>query len=256
MVRRARQRQTSEYGDMKQCRNCQTTIEGTFCPNCGQKDVDLERALGELVGEVLRETLDVDGRTWRTLRTLFLQPGALTREYLLGRRRSYTPPLRLYLAISVSFFVLMAWLASRGVLLDAGQTVQLDAATQAQFLSNDLPKLMFVLLPIFALLIKALFWKRLYFDHIIFSVHLHSAAYVILALMLPLEQVAGKHWLPPVLQVIVLAYFLSYFVISIRRVYGASWLVSSAKSLAVLASYMVIVSIVIENTSSFLILAD
>jgi len=241
---------------MTQCRNCQTTLEGVFCPNCGQKDVNLERALGELVGEVLRETLDVDGRAWRTARTLFLHPGKLTVEYLLGRRRSYSPPLRLYLVISVSFFVLMAWLANRGVLLDAGQERQVDAATQAQFLSDELPKLMFVLLPVFALLIKAVFWRRLYFDHLIFSVHLHSAAYVILALMLPLEQIAGKHWLPLVLQVVVFGYFLSYIVISLRRVYGASWLVSSAKSLAVLAGYMVIVSIVIENTSSFLILAD
>jgi hypothetical protein len=74
--------------------------------------------------------------------------------------------------------------------------------------------------------------------------------------MLPLEQIAGKHWLPLVLQVVVLGYFLSYIVISLHRVYGTGWLVSSAKSLAVLAGYMVIVSLVIENTSSFLILAD
>lgn len=241
---------------MKQCRNCQTTFEGTFCPNCGQKDVDLERALGELVGEVLRETLDVDGRAWRTVRALFLRPGELTSEYLLGRRRSYTPPLRLYLAISVSFFVLMAWFASEGVLLDHGQTREADAASQAQFLSTDLPKMMFVLLPVFALLVKAVFWQRLYFDHLIFSVHLHSAAYVILALMLPLEQSAGEHWIPLVLQLAVLGYFLSYIVISLHRVYGTSWLKSSAKSLAVLTGYIVILSIVIEQTSDFQVLAD
>ena len=114
----------------------------------------------------------------------------MTSEYLLGRRRSYTPPLRLYLGISVTFFVLMAWFASEGVLLEQGQSREADAASQAQFLSNDLPKMMFVLLPIFALLVKAVFWRRLYFDHIIFSVHLHSAAYVILVLMLPLEEIA------------------------------------------------------------------
>ena len=241
---------------MKQCRNCQTTFEGTFCPNCGQKDVDLERALGELVGEVLRETLDVDGRAWRTVRTLFLSPGALTSEYLLGRRRSYTPPLRLYLAISVSFFVLMAWFASEGVLLDHGQTREADAASQAQFLSSDLPKMMFVLLPVFALLVKAVFWRRLYFDHLIYSVHLHSAAYVILALMLPLEEVAGEHWFPLALQLLVFTYFLSYIVRSVRRVYGASWLMSSGKALAIFTGYIMIVSMVIEQTSTFQILAD
>ena len=241
---------------MTHCRNCQTPLDGAYCPNCGQKDIDLERPLGELVGDVLRETLDVDGRAWRSIRTLFLHPGALTSEYLLGRRRSYTPPLRLYLGISVAFFVLMAWLASEGVLLEQGQSREADAASQAQFLSNDLPKMMFVLLPVFALLVKAIFWQRLYFDHLIFAIHLHSAAYVILALMLPLEEIAGKHWVPMALQMIVLGYFLSYIVTSVRRVYGASWLVSSAKSLAVLSGYMVIVSIVIEETSSFQILAD
>jgi len=140
--------------------------------------------------------------------------------------------------------------------LEQGQSREADAASQAQFLSNDLPKMMFVLLPVFALLVKAIFWQRLYFDHLIFAIHLHSAAYVILALMLPLEEIAGKHWVPMALQMIVLGYFLSYIVISVRRVYDASWLVSSAKSLAVLSGYMVIVSIVIEETSSFQILAD
>ncbi len=241
---------------MAQCKNCQTTFEGVFCPSCGQKDIDLERPLGELVGQVLRETFDVDGRAWRTVRTMFRHPGTLTSEYLAGRRRSYTPPLRLYLAISVSFFVLAAWLASQGVLLNPGQTHLADAASQAQFLSDDLPRLMFMLLPIFALLIKVVFPRRLYFDHIIFSVHFHSAVYVMLALMLPLEKVAGGHWAPPLVQFVLVAYFAAYFVISLRSVYGASWLVSSIKSLAVLFSYTLLFSGVIEATSNFQILAD
>ncbi len=241
---------------MKQCNNCQTPLEGTFCPNCGQKDVDLERPIAELVGEVLRDTLDVDGRAWRTVRTLFRHPGTLTSEYLAGRRRLYTPPLRLYLVISVSFFVLIAWFAGQGVLLDPGQTREADAASQAQFMSDELPRMMFVLLPIFALLIKIVFPRRLYFDHIIFSVHLHSAAYVLLVLMLPLEQVAGEHWVPLVVQVVLLAYFIAFFAISLRRVYHASWLVATVKSVAVLFGYMVLVSGVIEATSNFKILAN
>ncbi len=241
---------------MKQCRNCDTPLDGTFCPNCGQKDVDLERPIRELVGELLKETLDIDGRAFRTFRTLLMQPGVLTSEYLAGRRRSYTSPLRLYLVISVSFFLLIAWLAGQGVLLDSGQTRDLYAAKQAQFLSDDLPRLMFILLPIFALLIKIVFPRRLYFDHIIFSVHLHSAAYILFALMFPMEQVAGEYWAPLVAQFILLGLFLGYFVISLRHVYNASWLVASVKSLAVLFGYIVLVSGVIEATSSFQILAD
>ena len=205
---------------------------------------------------MLKETLDIDGRASRTFRTLLMQPGVLTSEYLAGRRKSYTHPLRLYLVISVSFFLLVAWLASQGVLLDPGQTRELDAEPQAQFMADELPRLMFVLLPIFALLIKIVFPRRLYFDHIIFSIHLHSAAYGLLAPMMLLGKVASEHWLPLAAQISLLCYFLGYFAISLRRVYGGSWIVASAKSLAILFGYLIVISGVIEATSNIKILAD
>ena len=241
---------------MTNCRNCDTLLDGNFCPVCGQKDVDLERPISKLVGDVLKETFELDGRTYRTVRMLLGHPGALTTEFLAGRRRSYTPPLRLYLVISVSFFVLVAWLAGQGVLLDPGQTREQDAATQAQFMSDDLPRLMFMLLPIYALLLKAAFPRRFYFDHIIFSLHLHSAAYVVLALMLPMEEVASDHWLPLVGQVLLLAYFLVYIILSMHRVYHTSWFIGIAKSLAILLGYLVLISIAIEAGSDLLIMSD
>jgi Protein of unknown function (DUF3667) len=77
------------------CRNCNTPLNGDFCPNCGQKHMDLERPVMQLIGEVLHESLDIDGRAFKTLRTLLLQPGVLTCEFLAGRRRTFTSPLRL-----------------------------------------------------------------------------------------------------------------------------------------------------------------
>ena len=239
-----------------QCSNCNTPLDGSFCSNCGQKNIDLERPVTQLIGEVLRETLDIDGRAFRTLRILFLQPGVLTQEFLAGRRRAFTPPLRLYLVISVSFFVLVAWLAARGILLDPGQKFDLDAASQSRFMSDELPRLMFVLLPAFAVLLKLAFWRRLYFDHLIYSIHLHSAAYVVLAFMLPMEQIASEHWLPMVAQVALLAYFVAYFTISLHRVYRSGWLAASLKSFAILIAYLGIVGGLIEASSNFLILSD
>jgi hypothetical protein len=180
----------------------------------------------------------------------------LTSEYLAGRRRKYTPPLRLYLVTSISFFVLVAWMAQSGVLLDPGQDPRFDAAVQARFLSDDLPRLMFVLLPVFALLLKAMYFRRLYFDHLIFSLHLHTAGYVVLALMLPLEDVANESIGLLIAQFVLLAVFLAYFVIAVQRVYPSSWLVAVPKSAAVLLGYLIVVSVVIENTSNFLIIAD
>ena len=241
---------------MSNCRNCQAPLDGEYCGNCGQRDVDLERPIWNLLADVVKETFEIDGRAWRTVRTLFRHPGVLTSEFLAGRRRTYTSPLRLYLVTSISFFVFVAWLAQAGVLLDPGQDPVFDAAVQAQFLSDDLPRLMFVLLPAFALLMKVMYRRRLYFDHLIFSIHLHTAAYLVLALMLPLEDIASGNLGLTLVQFVLLMYFLTYFVIAAKRVYAAGWWVTALKSAAVLFGYMILVSIAIENTSSFLIIAD
>ncbi len=231
-------------------------LDGEYCGNCGQRNVDLERPIWDLAADVIKETFEVDGRAWLTIKTLFRHPGRLTSEFLAGRRRSYTPPLRLYLVTSIAFFVFAAWLAQTGVLLDPGQDPRFDAAVQARFLSDDLPRLMFVLLPVFALLLKAAYFRRLYFDHLIFSIHLHTAGYLVLALMLPLENLANEHVGLMIVQLFLLIYFLAYFVIAVQRVYGSSWLVTALRSAAVLFGYMIVVSVAIENTSDFLIIAD
>ena len=241
---------------MAQCRNCNAMLEGPYCPQCGQKDLDLERPVRELVAEVAKETFEVDGRAARTLKVLFRHPGMLTREFLAGRRRSYTPPLRLYLVISVVSFLLIAWMASRGVLLEQGQNLEDDAVWQAQFVSDELPKLMFLLLPVFALLLKAAFSHRLYFDHLIFSLHLHSATYVVLVLLIPFENLARDQPLAWIIQVALMIYFFAYFFLSIRCVYGIGWLATIVRAIAVLFGYMMIVSVMVEATSTFLILSD
>ena len=241
---------------MSHCKNCQTRLNSPYCPTCGQRDVDLERPIWGLVRDVVKETFELDGRVALTVKTLFRHPGMLTHEFLVGRRRTYSSPLRLYLVISISFFILVAWFAQSGILLEPGQDPGFDAAVQARFLSDDLPRLMFFLLPMFALLLKIVYFRRLYFDHLIFSLHLHSAAYVILAMMLPLEEPANQHFIFTIAQVVLFVYFLAHFVIAVRRVYQSGWLAVALKSAVVLFGYMIVVSIVIENTSNFMIIAD
>lgn len=241
---------------MAQCMNCSSQLSGSYCSECGQKNLNLERPLRELVVDVLNETFDIDGRAWRTAKTLFLRPGLLTSEFLAGKRRAYTSPLRLYLFISVSFFVLMAWVASQGLMLEQGQSVGQDSAVQAQFMSEELPRLMFVLMPVFALLLKVFYFRRLYFDHLIFSVHLHSAGYVVLALMLPLERVSLGSFAAFTLQLVLFTYLTIYLIASLRRVYDASWIGATIRAIVILFAYMVAVSSLIEANSSFQIISD
>jgi hypothetical protein len=238
---------------MMRCRNCETPLEPdfSFCPRCGQQNIDLGRPLPQLFGEAVRETMDIDGRAFRTLWALIRRPGVLTSEFLAGRRRLYTSPVRLYLVISVLFFVLAAWVAGKGILLGEGQTLEADAAGQARLFADYVPQLMFILLPVFALLLKVAFRQRLYFDHLIHSLHLHSAAYIVLALMLPLEEAASGLGLAFVIQLLLFAYLLASFVISLRHVYATGWLVASGKAIGILLAYMTLVAGSLETASQF-----
>ena len=156
--------------------------------------------------------------------------------------------MRLYLVISLLFFVLAAWVVGQGALLTEGQTLATDAAEQARLVADHLARLMFILLPLFALLLKLAFHNRLYFDHLIHSLHLHSVAYIVLALMLPIEPIADESVVALMLQLALFAYLLGSFIVSVRRVYDVSWLAASVRAAGILAGYIIIVAGVLELT--------
>jgi hypothetical protein len=66
----------------------------------------------EFVHELVLHYFAAEGRLWRTLRALVLQPGRLTTEYVRGRKLAYVLPLRLYLTVSVVFFLALQFAAA------------------------------------------------------------------------------------------------------------------------------------------------
>ena len=94
------------------CANCGASVPGKFCGNCGQRLHSPVHSVWHFIGEATEDLTHVDSRVWRTLIALLIKPGFLTREFLDGRRASYLPPVRLYLVLSVIFFLLAAiWTA-------------------------------------------------------------------------------------------------------------------------------------------------
>jgi len=91
------------------CLNCGEVLTGQHCSHCGQPATVRVLSLWALVKDVLGDLLNADSRVWRTLWPLAFRPGLLTQEFLRGRRASYTPPFRMYLVLSVVFFVLASF---------------------------------------------------------------------------------------------------------------------------------------------------
>ena len=81
---------------------------GNYCGNCGQEVKNFRRPFFKLSSEAIKSLFELDGRAFRTLFFLLTKPAHLSKEYFSGRRVQYTPPLRLFLVISVSFFLLVS----------------------------------------------------------------------------------------------------------------------------------------------------
>lgn len=117
------------------CGNCSALVNGfSFCPQCGQKTDTHVLTFREMLEEFVDGLFNMDSRIWRSLLPLALQPGRLTLEYLRGRRMHYLPPFRLYLILSVIFFLIPG---NNG---NAGDNFDRNSGTEPEIISlEDLP---------------------------------------------------------------------------------------------------------------------
>jgi hypothetical protein len=103
------------------CPNCGAPLAGKYCSQCGQRHHEQPiHHFWHFVSEATEDLTHADSRLWQTLVALLFRPGFLTREFLEGRQARYLPPVRLYLVVSVIFFLIVgleARISNQGVIL-------------------------------------------------------------------------------------------------------------------------------------------
>jgi predicted RNA-binding Zn-ribbon protein involved in translation (DUF1610 family) len=306
------------------CPNCGQKLAGRFCSSCGQPVDTHRRSLRHLGADLVKDLASFDSRILRTVRALLFQPGELAMVFRDGRTQRYVPPVRLYLFVSLIFFLVLSvsgiaifqfvMTSSPMVLtIDKGKPYIVDSdgerhempvryadgkqhfnissdivffaregslhsqLTQDQRnrllerlasaeekekqqnktgvvtrtvmattnkLVNDpaalngalttwIPRALFLLVPLFALLIAALYWRQrktqFFVDHLVFSLGIHSFAFALL-----LVAAGCAQFLPadPVLWTAVAVLGL-YLLLAMRRFYGQNWFWTGAKFAAV-----------------------
>jgi hypothetical protein len=223
------------------CKNCNEslTARSDFCPSCGQSVKEVSRPWLEFARDMLAELLDFDGRMLRSMRLLLTRPGFLSHEYISGRRVAYTSPIRIYLVISLVFFFVLPLILPDSSVTSPDHEISVDLYSKG----------MFLLLPIFALLLKLFYRRSFYIDHLVFTVHLFSALYIVFAILLSIETLADRYILIMLIQVILLVYMVAYFVIALRTVYRESWLKSILIFFALLLIFLPVLGMTIEMAS-------
>ena len=113
-----------------------------------------------------------------------------------------------------------------------------DAARQitSEYLGH-VPQMMFVLLPLFAALLKILYAgsRRFYVEHFVFALHVHAFAFLSYLIMLGLRF--------PAVVAVVCGWMMLYVLIAMKRVYRQGWIATVFKYGILGVSYMVMISI-------------
>ncbi len=95
---------------LKICYNCDTPLPeaAKYCLNCGQKHTTGRIKLRNLLGDFFAEQFNLDSRIFKTLQAIFI-PGKLTEEFFMGKHKTYSSPLRLFLVTAVLFASVLAY---------------------------------------------------------------------------------------------------------------------------------------------------
>ena len=337
-------------GVSARCPNCDHPLIGPYCAICGQPHNTHRRTLGNLLHEFFKDIVSFDSRILRTVHALLFQPGELPKSFREGRTQRYMPAVRLYLFVSLAFFL---FLSATGIAffqlglqiepiriehdragnvfeIKNGERTQLDGLksdTQGNITRADpnvpgiiipkmkangasantvstkviffqrvgqpelnmppkvraalekmktaamknkkdaswlirgvyatltkletdpaalngplmtwIPRILFFLLPLFAVLLAAFYWRRrkeFYFvDHIMFSLTMHTFAFVVLIVAAAATQVIDGNWVAILTAVVISTYVL----LSLKRFYGQKWLITSLKFIAIAIIYPV-----------------
>lgn len=235
------------------CKNCTRKLEAEFkfCPACGQEHKEKVVHFKQFILDFLGDYFTFDSLIIRSVRPLLFNPGFLTKEFIAGRRVRYIPPLRMFIFISIIFFL---------VLGSMDQTVAAEKTDEAEFLDSFFsawfPRLFFLLLPLFALFLYLLFRKpgRFYLTHFIFSVHLHAFIFLLLTVMVVLidyifpTSVFLSQW-----SLIITIFLLQlYLFFALRNVYEQRWLTTFFKLLIINIMYIISVMIIFSGIGALI----
>ena len=259
-------------------------MTGPYCARCGQKAVRRDLTLGGFLDETTQELTNWDGKVPATLRTLFLRPGALTIDFLAGRRARWLSPLRVYLICSVALFAGRAVIDEvglRSVREMAGVSFKRHGGTTGPLTPEErqkiadglpgrlfgverferalqdsrqfnkafdsmLPRAMFILLPVFALLTNVA-WRKAqprYPAHLYVALHIHAAVFGAMLVFSLLVGVTASDRIVQAIGLVFVGYVGWYALTALQRVFGDSWAKTIGKAAAIGLVYFGFFSVV------------
>lgn len=146
------------------CLNCGTALHGgTYCGNCGQRNVHARLTFRDLIEDVKVQLLEWDLPWLRTLQAMLLHPGQACREYIEGKRARYVNPLKYLLYLMTVGLIVLPLLPRRYGLeafsLIEGGTVDPNATANVV---HRIALLIVLFAPVMAMVFRPLYSRTKY----------------------------------------------------------------------------------------------
>jgi len=332
---------TGKYRKESNCLNCGHHVEEHFCTHCGQENIEIKEDAIHMISHAIADYFHFESKFFGTIKPLLMQPGYLSKLYVAGKRVAFIHPIRLYIFISIVFFLFMLsssksekaekeavqtthttkkkqadlkietleqdlknpaltsaqrdsmikvavaeatekstemndftindeWVNKTDTTVNAYENRQnaLPAKQRDNFLKHyiirknleirkypnagekitedikhNVPKMMFILLPLFALILKLVYFrsKKYYYEHLIYSFHVHSALFLSLLILNVLTWFFDLFYgISFLLNTVWFVYAFWYIYRSLRTFYGSRRWVTAAKFAFLLFGYMLV----------------
>ena len=263
------------------CPGCGQVAAGRFCSACGEeKGRGDNYSLLSHASETLKVVTNVESNIFRSFATLLTKPGFLTAEYFAGRRKLYLKPLQLFLFCNIAFFLVQSYTGTNTlstplrvhtrllpysayarakvnkVVVERKTTIEEYRARFDATIENHAKTLVILMIPMFALLMQALYWRagRYFVQHLVFSTHFYSFFLLLLTAMLLVSTAAfsvarrithnlGAFQSDLLYTTIMLLSCLIYLLPALRRVYGQGWIVAVSKCVILTAGIILILQL-------------
>ncbi len=167
------------------CKNCDQSFIGNFCPNCGQSAKEQRIDLHYFVHDVPHSVFHIDAGFFFTLKMLFTRPGVMVKSYIDGKRAKHFRPfayVMIMTAISALLVNLLDW--GKEMLIQNNSPAHL-AAESHNFFEHYFSVFVFLMIPFASLVTWLVFIRRPYnfWEHFLANTYISAQLNVIWVLI-------------------------------------------------------------------------
>jgi hypothetical protein len=147
------------------CLNCDNTIIGEYCHNCGQPATTSRITFKETVSQFLSASFSLEGQLLSTVKQLIINPGVAYRDFIKGKRKSYYKPVSFFVLITALYIIIRLIIGFDPLALQAQNSTPLSDVDSPQkmaavFMVKNVNYILLFLVVSIGFMLKIFFRKK------------------------------------------------------------------------------------------------